>query len=72
MVRCILDRRLATPDEIRSVTSPEVLRSWRSVWKDRNEDTAYVTAWKRIQDKLGARPDPNQIMYYWVWVIPVH
>ncbi|KAK1272580.1 hypothetical protein QJS04_geneDACA020620 [Acorus gramineus] len=59
MVRCILDRRLATPDEIRSVTSPEVLRSWRSVWKDRNEDTAYVTAWKRIQDKLGARPDPN-------------
>ncbi|KAK4383636.1 hypothetical protein Sango_2755000 [Sesamum angolense] len=32
--------------------SPAVLASWRSVWKDRNEDTAYLTAWKRIQDKL--------------------
>ncbi|KAI3796650.1 hypothetical protein L1987_39329 [Smallanthus sonchifolius] len=52
MIRCILDRRLANPDEIRAATPPPVLASWKSVWKDRNEDTAYLTAWKRIQDKL--------------------
>ncbi|PKA53052.1 hypothetical protein AXF42_Ash002034 [Apostasia shenzhenica] len=57
MVHCILERRLATPDEIRRATPPEVLRSWRLVWKDRNEDTAYLTAWKRIQDKLHAHVD---------------
>ncbi|KAJ0970993.1 hypothetical protein J5N97_018952 [Dioscorea zingiberensis] len=54
MVRCILEGRLATPDEIRAATPRPVLNSWRSVWKDRNEDTAYLTAWKRIQDKLHA------------------
>ncbi|OAY77002.1 hypothetical protein ACMD2_21692 [Ananas comosus] len=59
MVRCILESRLATPDEIRGATPRSVLRSWRSVWKDRNEDTAYLTAWKRIQDKLSASPDPS-------------
>ncbi|KAI3681625.1 hypothetical protein L6452_36427 [Arctium lappa] len=53
MIRCILDGRLATPDEIRSATPHAVLASWRSVWKDRNEDTAYLTGWKRIQDKLS-------------------
>ncbi|KAL4562791.1 hypothetical protein LXL04_026822 [Taraxacum kok-saghyz] len=52
MIRCILEGRLATPDEIRVATPLTVLTSWRSVWKDRNEDTAYLTAWKRIQDKL--------------------
>ncbi|XP_071706950.1 uncharacterized protein [Rutidosis leptorrhynchoides] len=53
MIRCILEgRRIASPDEIRAVTPPAVLASWRSVWKDRNEETAYLTAWKRIQDKL--------------------
>ncbi|KAG2241010.1 hypothetical protein Bca52824_096883 [Brassica carinata] len=46
------------PAEIRVATPRSVLKSWRSVWKDRNEDTAYVTAWKRIQDKLTARLDP--------------
>ncbi|XP_010917996.2 uncharacterized protein [Elaeis guineensis] len=57
MVRCILEGRLATPDEIRGATPAPVLKSWRSVWKDRNEDTAYLTAWKRIQDKLAAHLD---------------
>ncbi|KAI3495028.1 hypothetical protein L1887_37137 [Cichorium endivia] len=52
MIRCILEGRLATPDEIRVATPLAVLTSWRSVWKDRNEDTAYLTAWKRIQEKL--------------------
>ncbi|CAL9078786.1 unnamed protein product [Musa textilis] len=57
MVRCILEGRLATPEEIRCATPRSVLKSWRSVWKDRNEDTAYLTAWKRIQDKLHAHMD---------------
>lgn len=57
MVRCILEGRPATPDEIRAATLPSVLASWRAVWKDRNEDTAYLTAWKRIQDKLHAHLD---------------
>uniref|UniRef100_A0A5B7A815 Uncharacterized protein n=1 Tax=Davidia involucrata TaxID=16924 RepID=A0A5B7A815_DAVIN len=59
MIRCILEGRLATTDEIRAATPPAVLVSWRSVWKDRNEDTAYLTAWKRIQDKLNAHVDPQ-------------
>ncbi|KAJ0113699.1 hypothetical protein Patl1_00278 [Pistacia atlantica] len=58
MIRCILEQRLATPAEIRAATPRAVLKSWRSVWKDRNEDTAYLTAWKRIQDKLTAHVDP--------------
>ncbi|XP_057531455.1 uncharacterized protein LOC130809706 [Amaranthus tricolor] len=57
MISCLLESRLATPVEIRTVTPVEVLKSWRSVWKDRNEDTAYVTAWKRIQDKLNVHVD---------------
>ncbi|CAL9124558.1 unnamed protein product [Musa textilis] len=57
MVHCILEGRLATPDEIFGATPRSVLNSWRSVWKDRNEDTAYLTAWKRIQDKLHAHMD---------------
>ncbi|XP_011090838.1 uncharacterized protein LOC105171418 [Sesamum indicum] len=52
MTQCLVEGRLATPEEIRAATPPPVLSSWRSVWKDRNEDTAYLTAWKRIQDKL--------------------
>ncbi|XP_073144708.1 uncharacterized protein [Henckelia pumila] len=52
MVQCLIEGRLATPEEIRAATPSPVLASWRSVWKDRNEDTAYLTAWKRIQDKL--------------------
>ncbi|KAJ6828894.1 uncharacterized protein M6B38_358810 [Iris pallida] len=59
MARCILESRLAAPDEIRAATPHPVLASWRSVWKDRNEDTAYLTAWKRIQDKLQAHLDPS-------------
>ncbi|KAL0547898.1 hypothetical protein IC582_012330 [Cucumis melo] len=59
MIRCILENRLATPSEIRAATSRSVLKSWRTVWKDRNEDTAYLTAWKRIQDKLTATVDEN-------------
>ncbi|XP_057981438.1 uncharacterized protein LOC131166854 [Malania oleifera] len=57
MIRCILEGRLATPDEIRAATPDSVLMSWRAVWRDRNEDTAYLTAWKRIQDKLSAHVD---------------
>ncbi|KAF5744322.1 hypothetical protein HS088_TW08G00923 [Tripterygium wilfordii] len=57
MIRCILEQRLATPAEIRAATPRSVLKSWRSVWKDRIEDTAYLTAWKRIQDKLTAHVD---------------
>ncbi|KAK6918514.1 hypothetical protein RJ641_016936 [Dillenia turbinata] len=59
MIKCVLEGRLATPEEIRAATPCAVLKSWRSVWKDRNEDTAYLTAWKRIQDKLVARVDPH-------------
>ncbi|CAN0889765.1 hypothetical protein LINGRAHAP2_LOCUS16163 [Linum grandiflorum] len=59
MIRCILGHRLATPDEIRAATPRSVLKSWRAVWKDRNEDTAYVTGWKRIQEKLGAHVDES-------------
>ncbi|KAJ4823688.1 hypothetical protein Tsubulata_048371 [Turnera subulata] len=59
MIRCILEHRLATPDEIRAATPCSVLQSWRAVWKDRNEDTAYVTGWKRIQEKLTAHVDPG-------------
>ncbi|GFP82275.1 hypothetical protein PHJA_000370700 [Phtheirospermum japonicum] len=53
MTQCLMEGRQATADEIQAVTPPPVLASWRSVWKDRSEDTAYVTAWKRIQDKLA-------------------
>ncbi|MQM08840.1 hypothetical protein Taro_041700, partial [Colocasia esculenta] len=60
MARCILEGRLANAEEIRRATPPAVLESWRSVWKDRNEDTAYLTAWKRIQDKLGAHRDTRR------------
>lgn len=59
MVQCILQNRYANPKEIREATSPSVLQSWRGVWKDRNEDTAYVTGWKRIQDKLHAHLDAD-------------
>lgn len=53
MIRCLIDGRSATPEEIRAATPAALLGSWRAVWKDRNEDTAYLTAWKRIQDKLA-------------------
>ncbi|CAA0387737.1 hypothetical protein AtNW77_Chr3g0217631 [Arabidopsis thaliana] len=58
MCRCLREGRLATPAEIRIATPRSVLKSWRAVWKDRNEETAYLTAWKRIQDKLTSRLDP--------------
>ena len=45
MIRCLLEHRLATPMEIRATTPQAVLKLWRAVWKDRNEDTA----WKQIQ-----------------------
>lgn len=66
MVRCILEGRFATPEEIRGATSQAVLASWRGVWKDRNEDTAYLTGWKRIQDKLNAHIDDrgNELLYF--------
>ncbi|KAD3069195.1 hypothetical protein R6Q59_016830 [Mikania micrantha] len=59
MIHCILEGRLATPDEIKEATPLAVLTSWRSVWKDRNVDTAYLTAWKRIQDKLTVHVNEN-------------
>ncbi|KAH7302120.1 hypothetical protein KP509_23G057500 [Ceratopteris richardii] len=66
MVQCILQCRYASPNEIRGATSPSVLQSWRGVWKDRNEDTAYTTGWKRIQDKLNARIDTDgrEMLYF--------
>lgn len=66
MVKCILASRYATPDEIRHATPATVLASWRSVWKDRNEDTAYLTGWKRIQDKLHAQVDSegNEMLFF--------
>jgi hypothetical protein len=63
MLRCILAGRLASADEVRAATSPSVLASWRAVWKDRNEDTAYLTAWKRIQDKLSASADSRHLHF---------
>ncbi|KAL6569399.1 hypothetical protein OROMI_013913 [Orobanche minor] len=52
MTQCLIEGRTATPEEIRAVTPYPLLASWRSVWKDRSEDTAFATAWKRVQDKL--------------------
>ncbi|GJN08477.1 hypothetical protein PR202_ga26401 [Eleusine coracana subsp. coracana] len=63
MLRCILAGRPASADEVRAATSPSVLASWRAVWKDRNEDTAYLTAWKRIQDKLAASADGRHLHF---------
>eukprot|EP00249_Psilotum_nudum_P017442 c26325_g1_i1 orf=170-2011(-) len=66
MVVCILENRYANADEIRSATPGNVLVSWKGVWKDRNEDTAYLTGWKRIQDKLQALVDEhgNEMLYF--------
>jgi hypothetical protein len=61
MIKCILEGRLAAPEEIRAATPPSVLASWRNVWKDRNEDTAYLTAWKRIQVIFYSPAFKNQI-----------
>ncbi|KAJ7552704.1 hypothetical protein O6H91_06G065900 [Diphasiastrum complanatum] len=65
MVECILAGRHATAEEIESVATPTVLESWRSVWKDRHQGTAYLTGWKRIQDKLQAQVDEhgNEVLY---------
>ncbi|XP_006649736.1 uncharacterized protein LOC102705512 [Oryza brachyantha] len=63
MLRCVLAGRPAAADEVRAATPPSVLASWRAVWKDRNEDTAYLTAWKRIQDKLGASTDGRSLHF---------
>jgi hypothetical protein len=63
MLRCILAGRPASSDEVRAATSLSVLASWRAVWKDRNEDTAYLTAWKRIQDKLAASPNGRHLHF---------
>ncbi|KAL6557228.1 hypothetical protein OROMI_017578 [Orobanche minor] len=52
MTKCLVEGRLATPEEIGAATPSPLLSSWRSAWKDRNKETAYLTAWKRIQDKL--------------------
>ncbi|XP_062216199.1 uncharacterized protein LOC133916523 [Phragmites australis] len=63
MLRCVLAGRPAVAEEVRAATSPSVLASWRAVWKDRNEDTAYLTAWKRIQDKLAASADERHLHF---------
>ncbi|KAL1331392.1 hypothetical protein HN51_048660 [Arachis hypogaea] len=59
MIRSLLHHRLPSAAEIVAATPRSVLKSWRTVWKDRNEETAYLTAWKRIQDKLQTHLDPN-------------
>ncbi|KAJ7528977.1 hypothetical protein O6H91_15G028000 [Diphasiastrum complanatum] len=66
MVQCILAGRHATAEEIQSVATPAVLTCWRSVWKDRHEGTAYLTGWKRIQDKLHAQVDEhgNEVLHF--------
>lgn len=66
MVQCLLDNRYATPEEIRNATPANILVSWRGVWKDRNEETAYLTGWKRIQDKLHAQVDSegNELLFF--------
>ncbi|CAF2059772.1 unnamed protein product [Brassica oleracea var. botrytis] len=64
MTLCLRQNRLATPSEIRVATPKPVLKSWRSVWKDRNEDTAYLTAWKRIQDKLAVVSGNNEFLCF--------
>ncbi|KAL4188051.1 hypothetical protein AMTRI_Chr09g21950 [Amborella trichopoda] len=66
MVHCILEQRLATPEEIKRATPNSILLSWRGVWKDRNVDTAYLTGWKRIQEKLNAHIDENgnEVLYF--------
>ncbi|KAG5060745.1 hypothetical protein JHK87_001774 [Glycine soja] len=64
MLRSLLLRRLPSPSDIRSATPRSVLSSWRTVWKDRNEDTAYLTAWKRIQDKLTTHHDPDSNTHF--------
>uniref|UniRef100_A0A9I9DB57 Uncharacterized protein n=1 Tax=Cucumis melo TaxID=3656 RepID=A0A9I9DB57_CUCME len=38
MICCILENRLATPSEIHAATSRSVLKSWRTVWKDRKRE----------------------------------
>ncbi|XP_024517883.1 uncharacterized protein LOC9636329 [Selaginella moellendorffii] len=66
MVRCLMAGRHPSPDEIRGVATPPVLASWRGVWKDRHEDTAYLTGWRRIQDKLQAQVDDlgNEVLFF--------
>ncbi|KAJ7563750.1 hypothetical protein O6H91_03G124700 [Diphasiastrum complanatum] len=66
MVQCIMAGRHALPQEIKAATSPTVLASWRGVWKDRHEDTAYLTGWKRIQEKLQAQVDDrgNEVLFF--------
>jgi hypothetical protein len=63
MLRCVPAGRPASADEVRAATAPSVLASWRAVWKDRNEDTAYLTAWKRIQDKLAVSADGRHLHF---------
>ena len=46
MIHCLLEHCLATPAEIRASTPRAVLKSWRIVWKGRNKETLYLTAWK--------------------------
>ncbi|XP_002979048.2 uncharacterized protein LOC9659548 [Selaginella moellendorffii] len=66
MVQCVLAKRYAHPEEIKLATPTSILSSWRAVWKDRHEDTAYQTGWKRIQDKLHAQVDEhgNELLYF--------
>ncbi|KAK7856788.1 hypothetical protein CFP56_021613 [Quercus suber] len=51
MIRCLLEHRLATLVEICATTPRTVLKSWRAFWKDRNEETACLTAWNYVNYK---------------------
>lgn len=67
MINCILAGRKATQEEIRNVSPEHVLDTWRNAWKDRNEDTAFVTAWKRIQEKMDVHVDSesgNKFLFF--------
>ncbi|PWA65508.1 hypothetical protein CTI12_AA336900 [Artemisia annua] len=59
MIKCILAGKFAISGDIQAATPAPVLATWKSVRKDRCEGTAYVTAWKRIQEKLTVVQSEN-------------
>ena len=44
---------------VAEVEAVNMLKPWRAMWKDRNEEMAYLTAQKQIQNKLPAHIDKN-------------
>uniref|UniRef100_A0A368UIC8 Uncharacterized protein n=1 Tax=Glycine max TaxID=3847 RepID=A0A368UIC8_SOYBN len=50
--------------DIRSENPSSVLSSWRSAWKDSNEDTVYLTAWKGALDQLTTHHDVSSNTHF--------